>query len=182
MEIPAILRIFIILIPIKNSIWNILHINIAAINNLKKSILSMYYCSFISRPFAILIISRPTSSNSSTCTNITTSRFCCGSSYYAAYDLSCARVFDFADLMDYRLINACTYGSRCETCACNLAHDASDGGMDGDFSSTSVVLHVMCKIVGFLTEYFCQFLPLLNGTLVKDFIPVFSEISIRGIL
>ncbi len=37
----------------------------------------------------------------------------------------------------------------------------------------------MCKLIGFFTEYFCQFLPFLNGTLVKDFIPVFGKSSIR---
>ena len=53
------------------------------------------------------------------------------------------RDIDLLDLADDRLVDSCADGTRSKPRSCDLAHDAADDGMDGDFSAAAVVGEVM---------------------------------------
>ena len=65
-------------------------------------------------------------------------------------------------------VDSCTNGTRSKVSACDLAHDAADDGMDGDFSAAAVIGEVMGKAESFFAEGFGKFLLLFNFLLVKD--------------
>ena len=79
-----------------------------------------------------------------------------------ADDLRGAGIFDLLDLADDRLVYACADCTRSKLRACDLAHDAADDGVNGDFSAAAVVGEVMGKAEGFFTEGFGKFLLLFN--------------------
>ena len=62
------------------------------------------------------------------------------------------RDIDLLDLADDRLVYACTNRTRGKPRACDLAHDAADDGVDGDFSAAAVVGEVVGEAEGFFAE------------------------------
>ncbi len=115
-----------------------------------------------------MIILRPTSRRSRTSTCSAADRLSRRSTYNCADDLHGAGILDLLDLADDRLVYAYADGTRSKPRACDLAHDAADDGMDGDFSAAAVVGEVMGKAEGFFAEHLGKFLLLFNFLLVKD--------------
>ena len=111
---------------------------------------------------------RPARRRTCTRTRIPTDRLSCRSPYNRADDLCGAGILDLLDLADDRLVDSCANGARSKACACDLAHDAADDGVDGDFSAAAVVGEVVGEAEGFFTEGLGKFLLLFNFLLVKD--------------
>ncbi|MEX5285062.1 hypothetical protein QCO44_05325 [Selenomonas sputigena] len=72
------------------------------------------------------------------------------------------RDIDLLDLADDRLVYACTNRTRSKASTRDLAHDAADDGVDGDFSAAAVIGQVMCEAEGFFTEDGGEFLLFFN--------------------
>ena len=89
-------------------------------------------------------------------------------SYNRTDDLCRAGILDLLDLADDRLVYACANGTRSKPRACDLAYDAADDGVDGDFPAAAVVGEVMGEAEGFFTEYASKFLLFLDFLFVKD--------------
>ena len=101
-------------------------------------------------------------------------RLSCCNPYNRADNLCGAGILDLLDLADDRLVDSCANGARSKASACDLAHDAANDGMDGDFSAAAVVGEVMGETEGFFTEGFGKFLLLFNSIAYQRFCPVRS--------
>ena len=111
---------------------------------------------------------RPARRRTCTRTRISTDRLSRRSPYNRADNLCGAGILDLLDLADDRLVYACADGTRSKACSRDLAHDAADDGVDGDFSAAAVVGEVVGEAEGFFAEGFGKFLLLFNFLLVKD--------------
>ena len=120
--------------------------------------------------FCEIVPLRPARRRTCTRPRIPTDRLNCRSPYNRADDLRGAGILDLLDLADDGLIDSCTNGARSKPRACDLAHDAANDGMDGDFSAASVVGEVMGEAEGFFTEDGSQLLPRFYFLLVEDFL------------
>ena len=118
--------------------------------------------------FCEIVPLRPARRRTCTRPRIPTDRLNCRSPYNRADDLRGAGILDLLDLADDRLIDSCANGTRSKPRACDLAHDAADDGMDGDFSAAAVVGEVMGEAEGFFTEGLGKLLLFFNLLLVKD--------------
>ena len=110
-----------------------------------------------------MIVLRSARRRSCTRTCILADRLSCRSPYKRTDDLCGAGILDLLDLADDRLVDSCADGARSKACACDLAHDAADDGMDGDFSAAAVVGEVTGEAEGFFAEGFGKFLVLFNS-------------------
>ena len=75
---------------------------------------------------------------------------------------------DLLDFVDDRLVDTRVNGTRSKVSACDLAHDAADDGVDGDFSAATIVGEVVRETEGFFAEHLGKFLLLFDLLLVKD--------------
>ena len=120
------------------------------------------------RDFLVEVVLRPARRCTCSSSCISADSLSCRSPYNRTDDLCCAGILDLLDLADDRLVYSCTNRARSKPRACDLAHDAADDGMNGDFSAAAVVGEVMGEAEGFFAKDFGKFLLLFDLLLVKD--------------